>query len=465
MRTKSFYWIIAAIFLLYIAVILPVSAVSISVSPTTISRGGVVTIMMTGLNDGSPFSLLLEGQVAVTPGAQFSFQTNNFNMPISLENGQIAVTTQGTKFTTFSVAKDNGATVNVGNRANANGFFTLSQPYSMGNGLYDYIQLGGQAGAASSSISTSMNLIGTKKGPANSQITFAVDGFDNGVVHVTAMVNNQMVLSAQTITVGNGMTTTTPAPTTTTTTVLTTPTPTTTEQPTDTTTLAEVSPSSTTTGQPTDTTTLAEVSPSSTTTGQPSETTTANPASVTPVVTPQTFTSADQKVTLTASGVDYAGLMMVTATGVPDTWLSISDPYVITPDTLTFSPPATISFAIPASASPGTSYAYFIGAYNNGQWTAVPSTLGDGTIDGEIDQAGTYGLMAFKPESTIQPAATGTAQQATPTPLVQETSAPRIASIAQVASPSAAPTKAPLDIMVVTGALAIGLVLFARMKR
>ena len=146
MRTKSFYWIIAAVFLLYIAVILPVSAVSISVSPTTISRGGVVTITMTGLNDGSQFSLLLEGQVAVTPGARFSFQTNNFNMPISLENGQIAVTTQGTKFTTFSVAKNNGATVQVANNANANGFFTLSQPYSMGNGLYDYLQLGGRPG-------------------------------------------------------------------------------------------------------------------------------------------------------------------------------------------------------------------------------------------------------------------------------------------------------------------------------
>ena len=265
-----------------------------------------------------------------------------------------------------------------------------------------------------------MNLLGTKKGPANSQITFAVDGFDNGVVHVTAMVDNQMVLSAQTITVGNGMTTTTPAPATTTTTVLTTPTPTPTAQPTDTTTLAEVSP--TTTGQPTDTTTLAEVSP--TTTGQPSETAAAaaSPVSVTPVVTPQTFTSADQKVSLTASGVDYAGLMMVTATGVPDTWLSVYDPYTIAPDTLTFSPPATISFAIPAPASPGTSYAYFIGEYNNGQWTAVPSTPGYGSIDAEIDQAGTYGLMAFKPESTIQPTVTGTGQEATPTPLVQETS-------------------------------------------
>ncbi|WP_292423503.1 hypothetical protein [Methanoregula sp.] len=467
---------IAALFLFTIAIALPVSAVSISESPDAISRGGVITITMNGLNDGSQFSLLLDGQFAVTPGSRFSFETNNFNMPISLENGQIAVTTQGTKMTSFSVEKHDGATVNVGNRADANGFFSLSQAYSMGNGLYDYIQLGGQAGTSSSMITTSMNLLGTKKGPANSQITFTVDGIDNGLIRVTAMVDNQMVLPTKTITVGKGLATTTTIPVTTIT-----QTTTTTAQPTGTTTQVGIT-QTTTTVQPTDTTT--QVGVSQTTTAQPSGTTTEtgtptpNPSGtttyypvvssttqVTPVVTPQTFTSADQKVSLTATGVDYAGLLMVTATGVPDTWLSVYDPYTIAPDTLTFSPPATISFAIPAPASPGTSYAYFIGEYNNGQWTAVPSTPGYGSIDAEIDQAGTYGLMAFKPESTIQPAATGTGQQATPTPLVQVTSTPRIASIAQVASPSAAPTKAPLDSMVVTGALAIGVVLFARMKR
>jgi hypothetical protein len=201
----------------------------------------------------------------------------------------------------------------------------------------------------------------------------------------------------------------------------------------------------------------------------PAETATATataaltPGATTAAPATSTFYSADQQVSLTAQDVDYAALMMVSETNVPDTWLGVGSAYTIVPDSLSFDPPATLSFDAPSS---GNDYAYFIAQYSNGAWTAVPSSPGAGTIDAAIDSAGTYALMAYKPESTIQPAATGTAQQTTPTPLVQDTSAPRIASIAQAASSSAAPTTgAPLDTMVVAGALAIGLVLFARMRR
>jgi hypothetical protein len=67
--------------------------------------------------------------------------------------------------------------------------------------------------------------------------------------------------------------------------------------------------------------------------------------------------------------------------------------------------------------------------------------------------------MAFKPESTIQPTVTGTKQQSTtPTPLVQVTSTPRIASIAQATPAAASPaqssaTRAPLEGIVAISAL------------
>jgi hypothetical protein len=467
MRRNCYLLLFAAILIGFFLLVCPVFAVTITESPDFIQKGQQITLTINDLNDGSQFSLLIGGQFSTTPNAAFTFETDNFNMPISLNNGQISATTQGTTVTSLSVQKGDSL-VAVRQKA-INGLFTFSQPYTVSSGVYDFLKLGGTARSDVSQISTQMNLLGTKQGPANSQITFTVNGITDGQVQLIVFVDNTQELF-KTVKVGNGIATTTTVPVTTIT-----QTTTTTAQPTGTTTQVGIT-QTTTTAQPTDTTTQVGVSqtttvqPSGTTTG--TGTTTAIPSGtatyypvvtsttpVTPVVTPQTFSSADQKVSLTTTGVDYAGLLMVKATGVPDTWLPVYDPYAIAPDTLTFPSPATISFAIPASQGSGSSYAYFIGRYLDNEWTAVPSTLGTGTINAEIDRAGTYGLMAFKPESTIQPTVTGTQQQATtPTPLVQVTSTPRIASIAQ-ATPAAASaakssaTHAPLETTVALSAL------------
>jgi hypothetical protein len=453
MRFSLRFALITALLIL-VFTIAAASAVTISESPATLNPGGQITISISGLNDGSDFNLLIDGKLTVVPGSLATFQIENFNMPFSLKSGTVSASTHGTTSTAFSVRPSGGKTYSVMDNADANGNFVLPpQSYAVNSGLYDFLELEGIISPGTTLLTTEINLDGKKYGASNSQITFNVQGIQNGDVWVTVLVDNNQVMAPTEIVIGNGVSSS----------VQVTAVPTTTATP-----VVTAAPQSAETVTPTDTTALPEEA--GTTAATPEMTspeTTSAPATQT-TVPATTFYSPDQEASLTAQGVDYAALMMVNQTDVPDTWLMIGSPYTIVPASLTFDPPATLSFATPAS---GNDYAYFIGQYLNNEWTAVPSTPNGGTIDAEVNQAGTYGLMAYKPESTIQLAVTGTEQQTTPTPLVQETSTPRIASIALVAgaqeagSPAASPTSTPLDIMVVTGAVAIGLALVARARR
>ena len=46
---------------------------------------------------------------------------------------------------------------------------------------------------------------------------------------------------------------------------------------------------------------------------------------------------------------------------------------------------------------------YFIGGFKNNEWVRLPSTVQNTTITADIDSAGTYAIMVFKPESTPVP--------------------------------------------------------------
>jgi hypothetical protein len=430
------YFIIAVMAAFFLLAVAPVSSVSITESPEVLNRGGQVTITMNDLNDGAQFSLLIDGEFNALPGQRFSFQTNSFTMPVDLNSGQISATTRGTEITAFSVQKNGGATVNVINSADSNGFFSLSQPYSITSGLYNYLKLEGKARSDVTTIMTSMNLVGTKQGPKNSQITFAIDGIDNGLVRLTILVDGQAALPTKTIRVGSGLT---PVPT------VTTPAPTT--VPTTTVVTTMVTATGTTTATQTSATTATTTETTTATTATTTETTTATTATTAPLV--KTFYSADQKVSLATQGVDYAGFLMVKSAVLPENWLAISDVYTIAPGTLVFSPQATLAFTIPETSSAG--YAYFVGRYENNLWTSVPSTAGTATIETKISRPATYGLMAYKPESSV-PVYGATTPSGTP--VVQGT--PKIASIAAVA-PVATTKQAPLDVLLLFGALATGM--------
>jgi hypothetical protein len=465
-RLYTLFAVVAACFLL---VVIPASSVSITESPDTINRGGQVSITMNDLRDGSQFSILIDGEFNTLPGERFSFQTTGFTMPVSLNNGQISATTRGTSLTGFS-AKKGGTTVNNVQQADGNGFYSFSQPTSITSGVYDYIKLEGSARSDVSTITTSMNLLGIKKGPDNSQITFSIDGIDNGLVRVTVLVDGQTALPTKTITVGGGLipetttetttvpTTTTPVPTSTTTAATTTTTTVTATGTTQTTT-TETQTGNTTAATTTVATTIGTATAATTTADITTGTATAATTTTAP---PKTFYSADQKVSLVTRGIDYAGFLMVRGAAIPADWLAISDIYTIAPDTLVFSPQATLTFTIPKAS--GADYAYFIGKYENNQWTAVPSAAGTNTIETEIGHPGIYGLMAYRPESTLPATVVKTAKGGVPaegtSPAAQVTvkGTPRIASVAAAATPRGSATQAPwlpLDPLLVFGALAI----------
>ena len=428
MKSTIPYTFIALAFILPALIALPVSAVSITESPSHLQRGDPVTITIQGLNDGSQFAMQIEGRFSAQPGAESSFQTTNFYMPISLKSGTISATTRGTQWTELSVKKDT-RTVNV-LQDSENGVFTVSQSYDASTGMYTYMRLRGQALPDVSQITAQLSLSGTKQGPADSQITFNVDGIDDGTVTVIALVDGQQVLY-QTITVGNGVTVA----------------PTATSTPTATATTT--APASTPTTGGTTTTTVT-----SSLTALPSATTTEPTGTVTATTVPvNTFYSADNNVALSAQGVDYAALIMVNAENIPGDWVELGKPYTLAPENLAFSPAATITFNIPRESATAD-YAYFIGRYVNDKWVPVPSTTGGTTIQAQIGQAGTYSLMAYKPESTLP--VTGTATPAgTPagTPSVKGT--PRIASIAAAAAPVATTKQSPTEILLLPVALAI----------
>jgi hypothetical protein len=423
MKSTLSYTIIALAFIFMALIALPVSAVSITESPSHLQRGDPVTITIRDLRDGSRFSMQIEGRFSTLPNAVQSFETSNFYFPISLKAGTLSATTHGTNWTELSVKKG-GTTVNVIDNADDNGVFTRSQSYDATNGTYTHMILRGQARPDVSQISAELSLAGTKSGPADSEITFNVNGIDDGTVTVTIDVDGQQVLY-KTITVGAGVTAT---PTTAT------PVPTTT------------SPTSTlTTGATTTTavTTTGTATPSVTTTA-PTGTVTAEQVKI--------FYSADNNVALSAQGVDYAALLIVKAENLPGDWMEISKPYTLAPENLAFSPPATISFNIPQDPASGD-YAYFIGRYMNNQWVPVPSTSGGTTIQAKIGQAGTYSLMAYKPESSLPVSGTTTSAV---TPAVKGT--PRIASIATAtttAAPVATTKQSPSALLLLPVALAI----------
>lgn len=416
---------VLALLLLALLVLVPaVSAVQITESPEVVQKGDQITLTITDLPDGASFSLLIGGKFAVSPGERFSFETRNFNMPFALNHGTISATTQGTKSTSFAVQKGD-QTVQVGDAADANGYFTISKDYEISSGVYDYLTLGGRARTDTSVITSSMNLIGTKKGAVNSAITFTIDGIDNGEVYLTALVNGDQVLYKK-VTVGTG--TATPVPTATT------------VEPTETGTVGPdetTIPGSDTRTETTATYTAAPWTP---------ETTSAALA---------TFSSADRKVKLTASGIDYAAILMVSEVNPPADWIMVSDAYKIAPESLVFSTPATLSFTVPATAA---DYAYFVAQLKDDQWIVISSSAGTSTIDAEVDRIGTYALMAYKPESTIPAKTTAASGQATADVTATLKGTPKVASIAQDATQSSAatPTKAsPLDLMPVLGAIAI----------
>ncbi len=206
---KKVYRAVTVIALLFFVVISGVSALTVSVSPTGIQRGDTIEITLTDLPDGSLFTILIEGVFEVTPGAEFSFETKQFVMPFTLNDGTISASMQNTQYNVFSVKRNDTEARKVGN--SVNGYFTTSTSGTIPSGEYDYITLGGTALPDARTVTAAMNLTGTKTGPVDSAISFVADGITDGTVKVNIFINGANAMT-KTIIIGSP-TTQTPTPT------------------------------------------------------------------------------------------------------------------------------------------------------------------------------------------------------------------------------------------------------------
>lgn len=191
--------------LLVSIVVQGVYALSITVAPEHIERGDQVTVSIFDLPDNRTFSMHIEGTFAAVPGGTFSFETRNLVLPFALDDGSLSATLRNTDTNVLIVKKGDTEVKKVG--LSQNGVFSTTDSGSIPSGTYDTISLGGTAAADATWIIASMTIQGRKSGPADSEITFIVDGVADGEVTVTVSVDGGIALS-RTIQVGNPATAT-----------------------------------------------------------------------------------------------------------------------------------------------------------------------------------------------------------------------------------------------------------------
>jgi hypothetical protein len=386
-RLNSVSW--QMIFLIGILVCgaVPVSATVITLSPDQVAQGDTITINIIDLSNNSTFTLMFESIFVVTPGKDFSFRTTDFDMPISLINGELSAYTENTQKTTLKIKK--GSTeYGVGKKLDANGIFTISEVKNIPSGKFDYISIDGISSPDKDTIVAKLQMSGNKKGPDTSKISYVVTGIENGIIYITVIVDGSPALVKKVI-VGSGLAASTSAP------------------------------------------------------------------------SEKMFYSVDRKVSLKTSNLDHLELISVQKNNLPATWIQINKTYMLLPETQTFPSEAILSFTVPNL--PGTDFAYFIGRYDGTQWSSLPSSVsGDTMVSAPIRKAGTYGLMAYKPENIASEVNVPTTNNAPAS--VQKT--PKIASIAQTSPAAGKETQAPASIIPVCGALiATGLLIGLFRKR
>ena len=206
-RLNSVSWQIIFLIGILVCGAVPVSAVEITLSPDQVAQGDTITIDIKDLPDNSMFTLMIESTLGVTPGKDFSFKTTNFFMPISLTNGELSAYTENTQKTTFWIKKGSKE-FGVGKKLDANGIFTMSEAQNIPSGKFDYLSIDGIASPDKDTIVTKMQMSGKKNGPDTSKISFVVNGIENGVIYITALVDGSPILVKK-VTIGKGVADTT----------------------------------------------------------------------------------------------------------------------------------------------------------------------------------------------------------------------------------------------------------------
>ncbi len=312
-------------------------------------------------SDNATFALGISAEFDVTTGDTFSFTARDLTLPFSLDQARMNAYTKGTDWTELSAPLPGGGSATLRYYADKNGELWIDQSAaSISSGTYGVITLRGEA--AASTITAEMTMTGTKRGPDDGAISFALDGVEHGTATVAVYIDGSEVLS-QKIAIG------TPSPP------------------------ASNGGSSGSTGG------------SSGGSSGPS----APHDLPTPPAPPSVVTSADGKVTLTGAGTDGAALLPLAVEGtVPPGMAMDGRAYALTPADRTFD--AIISFPAPDGA------ATIARLEDDGTWSPIASKVKDDRITAAVARGGSYAVFVPAEAPTQVVTTPTTAAPATTTP-------------------------------------------------
>jgi hypothetical protein len=401
--------IILAIIL--VAVIMPAcSALQIDLSPAQIVEGGQVTISIRGLANNSIFAIRIDSDARPKADGTFDFRTTGFTMPFVLENGNFLVEAHNV----MNKPPDNIAAGVKAKPPGSSGIISMLQGeypegivqiYDVGRtipaGTFEFISIFGNAKDGATVVPVSLEMNGKKKGPVDSEIRFNVVGVSSGAADILVTVDGNPVLSREVL-IG------TPPPATTATTIPT--------------------PVPTTTGTPTGTTPVT----------QPATTAASPDVSTLPVTQlPDiiSVSSMDKRCTLSTLSSAISGgtpdnlrVMNVGELPLSAGWYALSGTYLVYPETIRFSPKATLTVTMDdATVQYFNQYQPFIAANTGGQWVNADSRRDGPYMVADISSGGKYALATT---SAVTPAPT-TANPVKSTPF------PRTTGSSSVQSPSA----------------------------
>jgi len=359
-----------AILLLLLLLIPAATAATITISPERIDPGDTVNVDINGLPDGAAFSFAIRGEFDVNPGDTFAFTARDLTLPFSLGSGEVSAYSRGTNWTGLSVRMPDGASASLSNSADANGEFRTTQARNISSGTYAAITLDGRAAPTTKRVVAEVTMQGTKTGPDNGRISFAIDGITHGTATVTVYVDGREALS-RAVTVGSAS------------------------------------------------------SP-----GPSSGNGNGGGGTSTPVPGPATVSSTDGKASVTGTDLEGAGLLAVAVQGaVPAGWSVDGKAYAVTPEDREFDPAVTLSFRLPSVNATAT-----LARYENGAWTPVPSKVEGDRITTPVSRSGSYALLvatpAVEPTTTAMTTITAVPPTHTTTQATSSATTPAAAPVA-----------------------------------
>ncbi len=312
-----------------------VSAVSVSITPTQIEEGDTVTIRISNLADGRVFSLRMESAIELHGSSEFTYQANAVTIPFGLNTSRVSLVASPVTRAGIE-ASEEGTIKSLGKVGS--GSITISETLSsIPPGTINYIQATGIPEAGSNSVDIMLELSGTKQGPDSGTITFGIEGISDGSARIIVLVDGAEVTN-QLVRIGSPVVALPPA-----------------------------------SGMKQDTDSGMF-----------------------------TITSMDGKAFLsaTSSSLLHADpenirLIQAEAANIQKDWIVLSGPYIVTPASAAFSPPAELAFLLDESQG-----VPFIASYTAGAWTIVPSRVAGSSLSIDVSQSGQYAMMTFVEEET-----------------------------------------------------------------